>query len=78
MPVKSPCNGTCMLDPRSGYCMGCYRTGDEIGSWMTMSDGTKNALFPRPANAAPNSKTRPLQAVQTDPAERTDANCASP
>ncbi|MBO6804068.1 MAG: DUF1289 domain-containing protein [Thalassospira sp.] len=44
MPVKSPCNGTCMLDPRSGYCMGCYRTGDEIGSWMTMSDGSKKRV----------------------------------
>ena len=45
MPVKSPCNGTCLLDPRSGYCMGCYRTGDEIGSWMTMSDGTKKRVI---------------------------------
>jgi len=45
MPVKSPCNGTCLLDPRSGYCMGCYRTGDEIGSWMTLSDGAKKRVI---------------------------------
>ncbi|GAA0605122.1 DUF1289 domain-containing protein [Thalassospira tepidiphila] len=45
MPVKSPCIGTCVLDPKSGYCMGCYRTGDEIGSWMTMSDGTKKRVI---------------------------------
>jgi predicted Fe-S protein YdhL (DUF1289 family) len=45
MPVKSPCIGTCVLDPKSGYCMGCYRTGDEIGAWMGMSDGTKKRVI---------------------------------
>ncbi|NIY74736.1 DUF1289 domain-containing protein [Thalassospira sp. HF15] len=45
MPVKSPCIGTCVLDPKSGYCMGCYRTGDEIGAWMGMSDGSKKRVI---------------------------------
>ena len=45
MPVKSPCIGTCVLDPKSGYCIGCYRTGDEIGTWMSMSDGTKKRVI---------------------------------
>ncbi|HBS22146.1 putative Fe-S protein YdhL (DUF1289 family) [Thalassospira sp. MBR-102] len=45
MPVKSPCIGVCVLDPVAGYCIGCFRTGDEIGAWMGMSDGSKKRLL---------------------------------
>jgi predicted Fe-S protein YdhL (DUF1289 family) len=36
-PALSPCIGTCRLDDR-GYCVGCRRTGEEIGRWRAMSD----------------------------------------
>ncbi|MBX2832610.1 MAG: DUF1289 domain-containing protein [Rhodospirillales bacterium] len=45
MTVKSPCIGTCVLDPKAGYCIGCFRTGDEIGAWMGMSDGAKKRVL---------------------------------
>jgi predicted Fe-S protein YdhL (DUF1289 family) len=32
----SPCINVCALDA-AGYCIGCLRTGAEIGRWMTMS-----------------------------------------
>jgi uncharacterized protein len=32
----SPCINVCALDER-GYCIGCLRTGAEIGRWMSMS-----------------------------------------
>jgi predicted Fe-S protein YdhL (DUF1289 family) len=32
----SPCINVCSLDAR-GYCVGCLRTGEEIGKWMSMS-----------------------------------------
>ena len=32
----SPCIKICVLDAR-GYCIGCLRTGDEIGRWMSMT-----------------------------------------
>jgi uncharacterized protein len=32
----SPCINVCTLDAR-GYCVGCLRTGEEIGRWMGMS-----------------------------------------
>jgi predicted Fe-S protein YdhL (DUF1289 family) len=32
----SPCINICSLDAQ-GYCVGCLRTGAEIGSWMSMS-----------------------------------------
>jgi predicted Fe-S protein YdhL (DUF1289 family) len=35
--ILSPCVGICRLDAR-GYCEGCYRTGDEITRWRSMSE----------------------------------------
>jgi predicted Fe-S protein YdhL (DUF1289 family) len=32
----SPCIKICTLDAE-GYCVGCLRTGDEIGRWISMS-----------------------------------------
>lgn len=33
----TPCTGVCRLDER-GYCVGCRRSGEEIGRWRVMSD----------------------------------------
>ena len=35
--VASPCVGVCRLDPRSGFCLGCQRSLDEISSWSRIS-----------------------------------------
>jgi uncharacterized protein len=35
-PVLSPCIGICQLDDE-GLCVGCFRSGDEIGQWPGMS-----------------------------------------
>ena len=32
----SPCINVCSLDTE-GYCVGCLRTGAEIGRWVSMS-----------------------------------------
>jgi len=32
----SPCVNVCALDAR-GWCVGCLRTGEEIGRWPSMS-----------------------------------------
>jgi predicted Fe-S protein YdhL (DUF1289 family) len=32
----SPCINVCALDAQ-GLCVGCLRTGDEIGRWQAMS-----------------------------------------
>ena len=37
-PVPSPCIKTCVLDEAGRYCIGCYRTLDEIGLWSQLSD----------------------------------------
>ncbi len=43
--ATSPCVGICQLDAASGYCVGCARTGAEIGSWAGMSDGERRAVL---------------------------------
>lgn len=45
----SPCVGTCGLDPHTGWCRGCARTGPEIAAWPTMADAGKRAVLQRAA-----------------------------
>ena len=45
--VPSPCVAICVLDPNTGYCKGCYRTIEEIGGWMLMSNVDKRACLSR-------------------------------
>jgi uncharacterized protein len=35
--TESPCVKICTLDARSGLCLGCGRTIDEIARWSGMS-----------------------------------------
>jgi hypothetical protein len=39
-PPLTPCTGVCRLD-NCGYCIGCRRTGEEIGRWRAMSDAER-------------------------------------
>lgn len=31
--VESPCIRECVIDQQHGYCLGCWRTMDEISFW---------------------------------------------
>lgn len=46
-PQKSPCIGVCRMDERSGWCVGCLRTLDEIAAWATLSPQDKQAVWTR-------------------------------
>jgi len=35
--IESPCIKICTLDARSGLCLGCGRTIDEIARWTAIS-----------------------------------------
>ena len=35
--IETPCVEICTLDARSGLCLGCGRTVDEIARWAAMS-----------------------------------------
>ena len=43
--VLSPCIGICMLDQKTGYCLGCRRTIEEIGRWAMMDDAQRRAVL---------------------------------
>lgn len=43
--IESPCILVCSIDLKTGYCFGCGRTRDEIGSWLTMSDDERRAVL---------------------------------
>jgi len=63
----SPCIGICRLDGR-GLCIGCQRTGEEIGRWAHMADGERlfymrNLLPARQASAMKEDALAPLLAA---------------
>jgi predicted Fe-S protein YdhL (DUF1289 family) len=43
--IESPCIGVCAMDETTGYCLGCYRTIDEIKTWWDKTNAEKIALL---------------------------------
>ena len=37
VPVLSPCRKICELDASAQYCIGCFRTVEEIATWARMT-----------------------------------------
>jgi predicted Fe-S protein YdhL (DUF1289 family) len=35
--IETPCIKICVVDPETGFCIGCGRTRGEIGGWFGMS-----------------------------------------
>jgi predicted Fe-S protein YdhL (DUF1289 family) len=44
-PMETPCVKTCTLDARSGLCLGCGRTINEIAAWGRMSDAERARIM---------------------------------
>ena len=40
-PMQTPCVKVCTLDARSGLCLGCGRTLEEIARWASMSEAER-------------------------------------
>jgi len=45
MALKSPCIEVCAFDGRSGLCIGCFRTRDEIRGWKKMTDHRRHQIL---------------------------------
>ena len=43
--MKSPCNKVCQMDPKSGLCIGCARTLEEIARWTEMTDAERECVL---------------------------------
>ena len=60
--VSSPCINVCRMDARSGLCVGCFRTIDEITAWSRCDDFTRNEIL---AAVAQRRQANDPQAGQT-------------
>jgi len=55
--VASPCVSICVLDEKSGLCVGCFRTLDEIAAWSVLgADAKRGVLAALPARRAASGK----------------------
>jgi predicted Fe-S protein YdhL (DUF1289 family) len=45
VPVPSPCNNICRMEPDRSFCVGCRRSLAEIAGWATMNDEAKSAVW---------------------------------
>ena len=43
--ISTPCIKVCVLDPESGYCIGCGRTRNEIAGWLDMTDQLRRDIM---------------------------------
>jgi predicted Fe-S protein YdhL (DUF1289 family) len=43
--IETPCVKVCTLDARSGQCLGCGRTIDEITRWAAMSASERSRVM---------------------------------
>ncbi len=43
--IVSPCIGVCAMNDTTGFCMGCYRTVDEIREWWNMTDEEREKVM---------------------------------
>jgi uncharacterized protein len=56
--METPCVKICTLDARSGLCLGCGRTIEEIARWSGMSDTERSHVIAElPARLAERAGT---------------------
>ena len=39
LAIETPCVKICVVDPETGYCIGCGRTREEIAGWLKLRAG---------------------------------------
>jgi predicted Fe-S protein YdhL (DUF1289 family) len=43
--IVSPCIGVCAINDSNGFCLGCYRTVEEIREWWNMTDEDREKVM---------------------------------
>lgn len=43
--IETPCVRICVVDPDTGFCIGCGRTRMEIGGWLAMAPGERHTIM---------------------------------
>jgi uncharacterized protein len=50
--IETPCVKLCVVDPESGFCIGCGRTRSEIAGWVAMSPAERREVMAGLASAS--------------------------
>lgn len=45
LDIETPCVKICVVDPETGYCIGCGRTRGEIASWLSLEASERHAIM---------------------------------
>ena len=43
--IETPCIKICVVDPETGFCIGCGRTRMEIGSWLGLTPDERRGVM---------------------------------
>jgi predicted Fe-S protein YdhL (DUF1289 family) len=43
--IETPCIKVCVVDPETGWCIGCGRTRMEIGGWLGFSAAERKSIM---------------------------------
>jgi len=43
--IDTPCVKLCVVDPDSGYCIGCGRSQSEIAGWLAMTSAERRDVM---------------------------------
>ena len=43
--VETPCVNVCVVDPETGFCIGCGRTRAEIAGWLSISPAKRRSIM---------------------------------
>ena len=62
--IDSPCVKICTLDARSGVCLGCGRTVDEISRWIAMDDAERARIIAELPRRIAASRAEPAHATE--------------
>ncbi len=58
--VASPCTSVCTMDAAGDFCLGCFRTLDEIASWSVLdADAKRTVLAALPGRRAKRAPAKP-------------------
>ncbi|MGE0830381.1 MAG: DUF1289 domain-containing protein [Hyphomonadaceae bacterium] len=44
-PISTPCIQICAVSARTGFCVGCGRTLNEIARWGAMTEAEQRAIM---------------------------------
>jgi uncharacterized protein len=43
--IETPCIKICVVEPETGFCIGCGRTRDEIAGWIAMTPAHRHNII---------------------------------